>query len=98
MKTNNTTISQTAIDKHLSDLEHYYFLRREQPEGFRYLWLLFAINRHISTGRASADWLRLFLATDPARLADACSQYAGADDICIQYVSRYIGYNPSAKF
>ena len=96
MKANNTTISQTAIDDHLFSLERCYIQHRGQPEGFRYLWLLFAINRHISTGRASTPWLHLFLASDPVKLAEHCKQYAGADDRCIEAVNRYLGYQPSA--
>jgi len=88
-------ISQTAIDNQLYELEKQYWKHRGCPEDYRYHWLLYAVNRHISTGRASTAWLKLFLSADIEKLTEECHQYAGSDDQCMKAVNRFLKYSHS---
>lgn len=54
-------MSRTEIDNKIWDLQKICNLYDSENNDFSGKWILYAIARYINTGRASAEWIKLFL-------------------------------------
>lgn len=93
-------MNQTTIRNALWECQKIVDRERmsENKEYYRYLQVLMALERHISTGRACSAWLKKFISADKDALMEFAAWDSGSEDVCLAAIIEFFDEDKYVSF